>query len=30
MCPEWTNGNWRVIFRFVGQDAELVDCLDYH
>jgi len=24
------NGNWRVIFRFVGKDAELVDYLDYH
>jgi len=23
------NGNWRVIFRFVGQDIELVDYLDY-
>ena len=23
------NGNWRVIFRFVGQDVELVDYLDY-
>ena len=22
------NGNWRVIFRFVGQDVELVDYLD--
>ena len=24
------NGNWRVIFRFYGKDAELVDYLDYH
>lgn len=24
------SGNWRVIFRFVGQDVELVDYLDYH
>jgi len=24
------NGNWRVIFRFVSKDAELVDYLDYH
>ena len=24
------NGNWRVVFRFVGQDVELVDYLDYH
>lgn len=26
----WVNGNWRVIFRFVGDDVELVDYLDYH
>jgi len=24
------SGNWRVIFRFVGHDVELVDYLDYH
>lgn len=24
------NGNWRLIFRFDGEDAELVDYLDYH
>jgi len=24
------SGNWRVIFRFEGQDACDVDCLDYH
>ncbi|WP_232411089.1 type II toxin-antitoxin system RelE/ParE family toxin [Methylophilus sp. 5] len=24
------NGNWRVIFKFVGNDIELVDYLDYH
>jgi proteic killer suppression protein len=24
------NGNWRVIFRFVAGDVELVDYLDYH
>lgn len=24
------NGNWRLIFRFVGNDVELVDYLDYH
>lgn len=24
------NGNWRLIFRFVGKDIELVDYLDYH
>lgn len=26
----WINGNWRIIFRFVGQNVELVDYLDYH
>lgn len=26
----WVNGNWRVTFRFEGEDAELVDYLDYH
>ncbi|WP_039761137.1 type II toxin-antitoxin system RelE/ParE family toxin [Bartonella queenslandensis] len=24
------NGNWRVTFRFVGKDIELVDYQDYH
>jgi proteic killer suppression protein len=24
------SGNWRVIFRFNGQDVCDVDCLDYH
>lgn len=24
------NGNWRMVFRFEGEDAELVDYLDYH
>ena len=24
------NGNWRLVFRFDGGDAELVDYLDYH
>ena len=24
------NKNWRVIFKFNGQDAELVNYLDYH
>jgi proteic killer suppression protein len=24
------SGNWRVIFRFLGSDIELVDYLDYH
>ncbi|MBZ9601853.1 type II toxin-antitoxin system RelE/ParE family toxin [Phyllobacterium chamaecytisi] len=26
----WVNGNWRVTFRFVGADVEMVDYLDYH
>lgn len=26
----WVNGNWRVTFRFIGSDAELVDYMDYH
>ncbi len=26
----WVNGNWRVTFRFLGNDVELVDYLDYH
>ena len=25
----WVNGNWRVTFRFIGPDVELVDYLDY-
>ena len=24
------NGNWRVVFRFAGEDVELLDYLDYH
>ena len=24
------NGNWRVVFTFEGEDAILVDYLDYH
>ena len=24
------SGNWRLVFRFTGQDAELVNYLDYH
>ena len=24
------NGNWRLTFRFVGEDAEVVDYQDYH
>lgn len=26
----WVNGNWRITFRFVGSDIELVDYQDYH
>ncbi|WP_153099623.1 type II toxin-antitoxin system RelE/ParE family toxin [Paraburkholderia hayleyella] len=25
----WVNGNWRLTFRFEGEDAELVDYQDY-
>ena len=26
----WVNGNWRITFRFVDGDVELVDYQDYH
>lgn len=26
----WVNGNWRVTFRFVETDVELLDYEDYH
>ncbi|SCX27828.1 type II toxin-antitoxin system RelE/ParE family toxin [Agrobacterium rosae] len=26
----WVNGNWRVTFRFIDHDVELVDYQDYH
>lgn len=26
----WVNGNWRMTFKFEGQDAVLVDYRDYH
>ena len=26
----WVNGNWRVTFRFIEADVELVDYQDYH
>lgn len=26
----WVTGNWRMIFKFEGEDAVLVDYLDYH
>ena len=29
-CSIWVNGNWRVPFRFIDSDVELVDYQDYH
>ncbi|MBF8273184.1 MAG: protein killer protein [Magnetococcales bacterium] len=26
----WVSGNWRIVFRFQGNDAVDVDYLDYH
>ena len=26
----WVSGNWRLTFRFEGENAELVDYQDYH
>jgi toxin HigB-1 len=26
----WVSSNWRVTFRFIDSDIELVDYLDYH
>lgn len=26
----WINGNWRITFRFLESDVELVDYQDYH
>ncbi len=26
----WVSGNWRIVFRFRGIDAEHVDYVDYH
>jgi toxin HigB-1 len=26
----WVSGNWRVTFKFIGADAEVVDYEDYH
>ena len=26
----WVSGNWRITFRFIGKDAELVEYEDYH
>ena len=26
----WVSGNWRITFRFVGADAEMIDYEDYH
>ena len=28
--PVWVNGNWRITFKFTGEDVELVDYRDYH
>ncbi len=30
MWSVWVSGNWRVTFRFEGQDAVDVDYTDYH
>lgn len=37
LSGEWTGfhavtvqANWRLTFRFVGEDVDLVDYLDYH
>jgi len=29
-CAVWVDENWRLTFRFDGEDAELVDYQDYH
>lgn len=29
-CSVTVNGNWRITFRFVDGDAEVVDYLDHH
>jgi len=26
----WVSGNWRITFKFKGEDAIMVDCKDYH
>ena len=26
--PVWVNGNWRITFKFTGEDVELVDTRD--
>ncbi len=33
MAGKWAisvNGNWRVVFEFVGSDVHVVDYMDYH
>ncbi|MGN8277417.1 type II toxin-antitoxin system RelE/ParE family toxin [Pseudomonas sp. SMN5] len=33
LTDDWSlsvSGNWRMIFRFIGSDIELVDYLDHH
>jgi len=29
-CSVTVNGNWRLIFKFDGKEAELIDYKDYH
>ncbi|MBI5642991.1 MAG: type II toxin-antitoxin system RelE/ParE family toxin [Deltaproteobacteria bacterium] len=29
-CSVEVSGNWRIIFKFEGHDAHVVDYLDYH
>ena len=26
----WVNGNWRLTFKFIGENAEVLDYQDYH
>jgi toxin HigB-1 len=26
----WVSGNWRLVFAFEGEDAVIVDYVDYH
>jgi plasmid maintenance system killer protein len=30
MAACWRGGNWRVVFRFEGEDVVDVDLVDYH
>ena len=29
-CSVGVSGNWRITFRWIGKDVELVDYEDYH